>query len=151
MVKVASAMSAGAAFRPGRARRHRAAGSQFPEALRCARFGINGGDDSIVDGDGDSHVHVIVQADSVCGPARIQARMLQKHARGERHQQVGVGDTNAACARSLQRCRSRYWLSALASTSRVTKKCGTVVQLCVVRSAMMRPREVGTSTLAAFG
>src|SRR6266700_4595064 len=31
--------------------------------------------------------------------------------------------------------------------SRLTKKCGTVVQLCAVRSAMMRPRELGTSRL----
>ena len=34
--------------------------------------------------------------------------------------------------------------------SRVTKKCGTVVQLCVVRSAMMRPSELGTSMLPDF-
>src|SRR6185312_16256428 len=41
--------------------------------------------------------------------------------------------------------RSRVALSAVASTSRVTKKCGTLVQLCVVRSAMMRPIELTAS------
>src|SRR5215204_7133444 len=41
--------------------------------------------------------------------------------------------------------RSRVALSAVASTSRVTKKCGTVVQLWVVRSAMMRPMELTAS------
>src|SRR5258708_36371845 len=40
---------------------------------------------------------------------------------------------------------SRAALSAPASTSRVTKKCGTDVQLWVVRSAMRRPIELGTS------
>src|SRR5688572_10720558 len=34
---------------------------------------------------------------------------------------------------------ARDAFSAEASRSRATKKCGTVVQLCVVRSAMMRP------------
>src|ERR1700686_176027 len=46
--------------------------------------------------------------------------------------------------------RSRYSLSAVASISRLTKKCGTVVQLCVVRSAMIRPTELGTSMLPDF-
>src|SRR5579872_6436000 len=41
--------------------------------------------------------------------------------------------------------RSRYSFSALASISRLKKKWGTVVQLCVVRSAMMRPIELWTS------
>ena len=40
---------------------------------------------------------------------------------------------------------SRVALRAVASTSRATKKCGTVVQLCVVRSAMMRPIELTAS------
>src|ERR1700730_17920706 len=44
---------------------------------------------------------------------------------------------------------SRAALSAPASTSRVTKKCGTDVQLWVVRSAMRRPIEPGTSICAA--
>src|SRR5260370_40054119 len=43
---------------------------------------------------------------------------------------------------------SRAALSAPASTSRVTKKCGTDVQLWVVRSAMRRPIELGTSICA---
>ena len=45
----------------------------------------------------------------------------------------------------------RAWLSAVASNSRVTKKCGTVVQLCVVRSAMSRPIELSFSSPAAVG
>src|SRR5262245_27089244 len=36
---------------------------------------------------------------------------------------------------------SRVAFNADASTSRATKKCGTVVQLCVVRSAMIRPMD----------
>src|SRR5579859_7862886 len=46
--------------------------------------------------------------------------------------------------------RVRYSLSAVASKRRLTKKCGTVVQLWVVRSAMMRPRDDGTSMLRDF-
>src|ERR1700744_5913669 len=34
--------------------------------------------------------------------------------------------------------------------SRLTKKCGTEVQLCVVRSAMMRPSDVATSIFSDF-
>src|ERR1700680_5242242 len=44
---------------------------------------------------------------------------------------------------------SRAALSAPASTSRVTKKCGTDVQLWVVRSAIRRPIEPGTSICGA--
>ena len=39
----------------------------------------------------------------------------------------------------------------LASTSRVTKKCGAVVQLCVVRSAIRRPITPGVSILPPAG
>src|SRR6202166_4141360 len=55
------------------------------------------------------------------------------------------------CVRSMSpTIFSRYALSAVASISRVTKKWGTVVQLWVVRSAMRRPRVVGTSRFADF-
>ena len=44
---------------------------------------------------------------------------------------------------------ARTATSALPSTSRVTKKCGTVVQLCVVRSAIRRPIELSDSPRVA--
>ena len=51
--------------------------------------------------------------------------------------------TLTPCDRSITGMRrSRAPLRPVASTSRIRKKCGTVVQLCVVRSAMMRPIEV---------
>ncbi len=40
-------------------------------------------------------------------------------------------------------------MSAVASISRVRKKCGTVVQLCVVRSAMSRPMDDSFSSAPA--
>src|SRR5215510_7739948 len=47
--------------------------------------------------------------------------------------------------------RSRVAFNAVASTSRDTKKCGTLVQLCVVRSAMMRPMDVTGPPAAGWG
>ena len=41
-----------------------------------------------------SHVHVIVQVNSVCAPTGIQTRMLQQNAGYQGHEQVGVSDPN---------------------------------------------------------
>ena len=51
----------------------------------------------------------------------------------------------AACRALPEYLGEHVVLSAAASTSRVTKKCGTVVQLWVVRSAMIRPIELTAS------
>src|SRR5208283_3283643 len=71
-------------------------------AALCRNFGQardvsirnNGGDDTVVDRDGDGHVDVGVQADAVGGPAGVEARMLEQPARDQRYQKIGMCNTD---------------------------------------------------------
>ena len=107
MVNVAPEMSAGRSFRRGRARRGRGAAMAISARLAAVRVGNHGGDHAIVDGHGDAHVDVMVQANSFGGPACVESRVLQQHARDERHQQIGVRDADLMRAFDLGERRVR--------------------------------------------
>ena len=104
-------------------------------------------DDRVGDGHRQADVDVGVRLDRVARPARVHARVLAQRLRDDRGQQIGVGQLDAAAsARSPGPNFSRAATSAVPSTSRDTKKCGAVVQLCVVRSAMILPIELSAPT-----
>ena len=72
-----------------------------------------------------------IEPDRAAGPARVHLGMIEQRAGDQSDQEIGMRELVAT---ELLANATK----ALASTSRARKKCGTVVQLCVVRSAIRR-------------
>ena len=117
------------------------------ELLRV-RAGDHNGYDAFFDRDGNPDVHLLMKLDSAARPACIHARVLQENSRRQRYQKVGVRDATPCVFSFSATSFSRASTNPPASISRTTKKCGTLVQLCVVRSAIRRAIELIVSGAA---